>query len=426
MSAAAATIGTRRPGGAAPAPRAIVSNGINRFHLAVAAEEAAHADGLALLLTGGYPTARIARLVRGLRLDRLPAVARLLDRRVGIDEGAITPLWPSELLGQLGAVARSRRARRLAELLDDAALHAYARGARRAIRQASAGARIYHYRSGFGLRSVDDARRMGLVTLCDHSIVHPLSLDRLLGRPGAALPRPWRTVLDDLARADHVLVNSEFVRGTFLEHGWDGERVDVIYWGIDDAFLATVPPLRELERVRELRILFAGSFEARKGADAVVAALTSLADVPWKLELAGTIEPGCRDAHRSFLDDPRVSLLGTVPRTSLAEVMSKSDVFLFPTRAEGSARVVFEALACGTYVVTTPNAGSIVRDGIHGALVEPHDVEATAAALRDVWADRSRAHEIGARNAALVREQYRQSDYGTALRDLYARLGGRP
>ena len=42
-----------------------------------------------------------------------------------------------------------------------------------------------------------------------------------------------------------------------------------------------------------------------------------------------------------------------------------------PASVEGSARVVFEALAAGCYVITTPNAGSIVKDEVHGALVEP-------------------------------------------------------
>ena len=47
--------------------------------------------------------------------------------------------------------------------------------------------------------------------------------------------------------------------------------------------------------------------------------------------------------------------------------MSRAEVFVFPSLAEGSARVVAMAMAAGCYVITTPNSGSVVRDGAMGA-----------------------------------------------------------
>jgi glycosyltransferase involved in cell wall biosynthesis len=46
-----------------------------------------------------------------------------------------------------------------------------------------------------------------------------------------------------------------------------------------------------------------------------------------------------------------------------------ADVFLLPSLSEGSANVCFEALAAGLPVITTPNAGSVVRDGVEGFIV---------------------------------------------------------
>jgi glycosyltransferase involved in cell wall biosynthesis len=200
--------------------------------------------------------------------------------------------------------------------------------------------------------------------------------------------------------------------------------MDVIHLGVDDAFLAAVPE-RPTERDEDgrLRLLFAGAFKPHKGADVLVEALAGLHDVPWQLEIAGPLAPESRETHRRFLEDPRVSLLGTLPRARLAEVMAASDVFVLPTLAEGSARVVFEALACGLYVITTPNAGSIVEDGVHGALIPAHSPEALADALRRTPTDHNALHVIGSRNAALVRERYRQHNYGKALLELYGKLG---
>src|SRR5207253_238786 len=96
--------------------------------------------------------------------------------------------------------------------------------------------------------------------------------------------------------------------------------------------------------------------------------------------------------------------------------------FVFPSLAEGSARVVFEALACGCYVVTTPNAGSIVEDGLHGALVAADAPGPLRDAVAAAAADRERIAAIGDANAGLIASRYRQADYGDALAALYARL----
>jgi len=90
--------------------------------------------------------------------------------------------------------------------------------------------------------------------------------------------------------------------------------------------------------------------------------------------------------------------------------------------AEGSARVVFEALAVGLYVIATPNAGSIVQNGIHGRLIAPGDPQGLADAIREAATNRAELAAVGHRNAELIRSRYRQSDYGAALAALYSRL----
>jgi glycosyltransferase involved in cell wall biosynthesis len=102
--------------------------------------------------------------------------------------------------------------------------------------------------------------------------------------------------------------------------------------------------------------------------------------------------------------------------------MSAAEVLLLPSYAEGSARVVFEGLACGCYVVTTPNSGTIVEDGVHGALIAPGNADELAGAIVAAAADRERVAEVGNRNAALVRAQHRQENYGERLSALYAQI----
>ena len=58
--------------------------------------------------------------------------------------------------------------------------------------------------------------------------------------------------------------------------------------------------------------------------------------------------------------------------------MAQADVFVFPSLFEGSAVVTYEALACGLPSVVTAAAGSVVRDGMEGFIVESRDVNTLA------------------------------------------------
>jgi glycosyltransferase involved in cell wall biosynthesis len=95
-------------------------------------------------------------------------------------------------------------------------------------------------------------------------------------------------------------------------------------------------------------------------------------------------------------------------------VYQQADVFTFPTIEEGSALVTYEALACGLPVVTTPNAGSVVRDGVEGLLVPIRNVEALAAALECLRADERLRREMG-RAARARAEEFTWDGYGETL-----------
>lgn len=411
----------------------IISNGFCKFHLAVAAAELHRRGLLSLLITGAYPTGFVRRLLNGSGLARNRKLGRLLARGEDIPHSRLRALWVPELFHQIAGKARHRPPfQKIGASLDAHSLRWYGRQATNPVEQAQSEAQLYHYRAGFGHESVRAARKLGMVTLCDHSIVHPALLSFLVenqGRmplPGTGSPMDllWSDILEDIKQADAVLVNSAFVKETFLHQGWDPARIHVIYWGVDDQFLNDVPPRTDCFALRsgELNLLFAGSLGRRKGAEVLLSALERIGDMPWHLDVAGTISPEIKDRYSGFLRHRRVTLLGTLSRAELARRMATAEVFVFPSLVEGSARVVFEALAYGCYIITTPNSGSIVEDGVHGAVVPPGDVDALEGVIRQAIARRGELAQIGYRNAALVRSRYRQWDYGEALAALYEKL----
>lgn len=399
----------------------IIANGFDRYHLLTAAAEAERRGRLDHCIAGFYPTAKLCGRLAMLGLSQQQRIAKLMDRRVALPDERLLTAPVLETIGHLGG-------RLLGDRAIQAARSGFANKARAIIETSSA--RLYHYRSGFGHRSAAAARQRGMATLCDHSIAHPAVLAHLVDNNGC-LPTPgeqgpitplWANVMDDLRHADRILVNSDFVKETFVHQGWDPARIEVVYQGLDDGFFDLIPEQSAPSCHDALRLAFAGAFEQRKGADHLVEALSALDDLPWTLELIGPLDEAMKARHRAFLDDPRVTVVGRIGRGELAERLSAADVFLFPSLAEGSARVVFEALASGCFVVTTKNSGSVVQDGVHGFLVQPDDPATTVDALRRAHQDRAMTRTVGQQNRAVVRDHYQQVHYGDALMAVYDRL----
>ena len=412
-----------------------VSNGFHKMHLTMAAREASDRGLLKLALTGAYPTPAFRRLLRWVPLAGSGPLGRIEQRDEGIPLERLRVLFLPELLERLArALARVPLLGRLSERLAVATFRLYGRMAARALTRAQ-GARIFHFRAGFGGSSIDRARELGMLTLCDQASVHPRLLGTLSdgrGRmpdPDAPLPPPAdeisRAALEDLDRSDAVVVCSEFAKDSFVRAGWRPEHVHVAYLGIDDNFFGAgqVPTPRRTAPSGPLPLLYASVLSGRKGAETLIEAMQLVGDrIEWELVVAGPVEPAIAAEHRPFFADPRIQALGRLSRPDIKAQMIARGVFVFPSYVEGSARAVFEALACGCYVITTPNAGSIVEDGVHGSLVPGGDAEALAAAIVAADADRERIAEIGNRNAELIAASHRQSGYGDALARIYARL----
>jgi len=412
----------------------VVSNGYHKFHLAFAAEQLEAAGRLGSLLTGIYPTSTIKRLLSISGLQSRAGPKRLLDREVKVSPDRIWTCLVGELAEHAGAITRASGRLETTDRLASWGLRHYSDQAARALPRLAQDSRVYHYRAGFGGPSVQVARRQGLFALCDHSIAHPLVLtplsrgDSEIGRDRRDdLSRFWRVVLDDIEAADAVLVNSDFVKETFALANARTDNVRVIYLGIDDEFANAIPPGELIssrtsgsEAVAD--IVFAGGFSERKGAHEVIEALSSIPRGSWRFTIAGTVDPATSKLAGDFLARPDVSCTGWLTRPALAKRMAEADIFLFPSRAEGSARVVFEALASGCFIVTTKNTGSIVEDGVHGTIVPYKSPAAIARAVEAAIRDLAGTRRIGRDNAALIRARYMQSDYGGALLQLYDEL----
>lgn len=149
-----------------------------------------------------------------------------------------------------------------------------------------------------------------------------------------------------------------------------------------------LPPPAPPRRARGPMVLgFAGRLAPEKNLPLLFDALELLRrrGVPVRLRLAGPgpQEPIAAELRRRGLAET-TELLGRVDEMS--PFYRSCDAFVLPSRSEGCANVVLEAMAHGLPVVATAVGGTpeLVQDGVHGSLVPGDDAPALAAALEQL------------------------------------------
>ena len=88
----------------------------------------------------------------------------------------------------------------------------------------------------------------------------------------------------------------------------------------------------------------------------------------------------------------------------MSSIFAAADIFILPTIYDPFSNACLEALASGLPVITTRENGfsEIIRDGVHGSVV---DSASNVAALRDAirfWSDESRRMAARSANADLA------------------------
>lgn len=231
--------------------------------------------------------------------------------------------------------------------------------------------------------------------------VHDLSF---LTTPHTADPALRRylmaSVPRSIARADHILADSESTRRDLVQHlGVEPERTTVVYPGVGSQF----KPL-ELQAVREVRaryklegpfVLAVGTLQPRKNYPALIEAWARLREVDPALASVGLVIAGGRgwlydeiDATIERLEvATRVRLLGFVPEEDLPALYNAAAAVAMPSLYEGFGIPVIEALACGTPVVASNVSSLPEASGDAALLVPPDDVDALAKALRRLLTD---------------------------------------
>lgn len=243
------------------------------------------------------------------------------------------------------------------------------------------------------------AKAAGLQTIVEQTIVPRLAELRLLVEETRIFHEWGSSMVDDCAEAfaaqeqqewilaDRILCASEFVRQELVAVGGPAEKCVVVPYGVNVAdFTAGIGSCRRRLVGAPLQVLFVGGVGLRKGIPYLLEAMRQLKSAPVRCRIVGGWQVD-QDTLRRHIPS-NVELVGPILRSEITREYANADVFCLPSLCEGSATVIYEALAAGLPIVTTPNAGSIVRDGVEGFIVPIRDAEAIAERLDRLAYDR--------------------------------------
>ena len=160
--------------------------------------------------------------------------------------------------------------------------------------------------------------------------------------------------------ADRVICGSEFVIEAAKEVGAPIEKFKVV------RYPTPIPPADAASRLHprapggDLRVLFLGTVQLRKGVQYLVQAAQQKR---CRLSVR-VVGPLAVTKKAAAVISEVADLTGPVSRSEVWEHYRWADVFVLPTLSEGSANVCHEAAAMGVPVITTKAAGIRESDGV--------------------------------------------------------------
>ncbi len=282
--------------------------------------------------------------------------------------------------------------------------------------------RVYHCFSPFELGRSIAAVRPSFVDargLAYSAVVYDLIP---LRQPGRYLEHPsqrrqYGARLEVLRNADALLaISSHAAKDVGELLGADPSLCQVVGTGVSRHFRPPASRGAVLETLRSRVeglsgpfLLFPGGTDGRKNIEGLIAAFSALPAQlrqRFQLVIVGDLPPLTLNhyrhlARRSGIED-RLVLTGFVADQLLTELYQATELFVFPSFAEGYGLPIAEALACGAVAAVSDQSPLDELVPVRGARFDPSSTASMAAAIARCLTDQSLRSEVLARASSTV------------------------
>ena len=376
-----------------PGPRVVVAQMGARMHYA--APLALHAEGLlAHLYTDAYAGPGTGA---GLAVGVLSSLLSLplLDRAGGLSADLPSSKVSSFNLFGIRARLRTRHAAKSADLLQ-----AYLKNGRlfskKVVARGLHGADVIYAYSTAAVELFRHARSRKCRCILEQMMAPKLAEYEMVNaeyeRFPAWEPKPRWTEsgvldthsvqLEEWRLADGIIAPSGWVSSALRNLGVPAEKIAVVPYGLPDGLFRD-RFIRSYPGDRPLRVLMvAGSLHLQKGLQYLLEAAENLCRASSRCIQVRCVGQNLLRPSIAQRFNGVVQFAGPISRTKVYQHYKWGDIFVFPSLCESMSTAVHEALANGMPVITTPNSGSQVRDGVDGLIVPPRDAQALADAIQ--------------------------------------------
>jgi len=280
--------------------------------------------------------------------------------------------------------------------------------------------------SGGSLYSMRRARRLGAKTVLERGSTHMLYQRAILEEEYARFglkrevvhPRVAERELREYQEAEAISVPSQFVKGTFLQHGVPEAKLIQIPYGVN---LTNFYPVPKEDKV--FRVIHCAVLSLRKGVPYLLQAFAELKLKDAELWLIGNVTEEVRPFLARY-GSPSIILKGEFPENELYKYMSQGSVFCLASIEEGLAMVQPMAMACGLPVICTTNTGGadLVRESRDGFIVPIRDVAALKERILYFYEHPEAARVMGESARRRVQAGFAWSDYAGKMIAAYRKL----
>ncbi|MEO8438718.1 MAG: glycosyltransferase [Spartobacteria bacterium] len=285
---------------------------------------------------------------------------------------------------------------------------------------------MFHSWSGDCLLTLREAHKRGIPSVLEIPTWHR-DRGKVKRPPPNRAPEPklpWRRqwkedlllqrdrFLEEYDLADLILVLSQKAAETFRVQGFPEEKLFYLPRGVD------VERFKPGPRSAHFRAVFSGALIERKGVHHLLEAWRRLELKDAELWLVGSVHSEMKPYLEKFAHKS-VKVMGFAQEPE--KYLQQSTIHVFPSQCEGSAKVTYEAAACGLPQITTREAGDVVQDGVQGIVIPPANVDALAGAIQHLYDHPEIVERMSLAARARVVENFTWDHFRVRLLDAYRR-----
>jgi glycosyltransferase involved in cell wall biosynthesis len=194
------------------------------------------------------------------------------------------------------------------------------------------------------------------------------------------------------------------------------ERTEILPFGVPDAALDQEKP----KAGRDVRLLFVGRLEERKGIDTIIEALPDIMTVNEQIvfDLVGndqltdsegvTYRQRCKDVYGREPWYSRIRFHGHVSDSELLDMYRNCSIFIAPSKYESFGLIYLEAMRFSKPCIGTWAGGipEVVQDGVTGLLIEPGNAEMLADSIKQLVKSGARRDKMGKAGRARFEQSF--------------------